>query len=140
MKIIDFDLTNVPNNLEPMNLCLGYFDGMHLGHQKIISEAKKNGGPVGVLTFNTSPHIFIGRDSNKRCLTSVDERAFYSDQYGVDYLLVMPFDEEIMDTSRLAFVNNVLKILKPKSIFCGEDYRFGKDALGTPTFLSRPPL
>lgn len=136
MKIIDFDLSNVPNNLEPVNLCLGYFDGMHLGHQKIVEAAKKDGAPVALLTFNSSPRIFLGRSSNERCLTCVDDKAYYCDMFGIDYLLVMPFDETIRDTSRLDFVNLVLKVINPKAVYCGEDYRFGKDALGNAKFLT----
>lgn len=55
---------------------------------------------------------------------------------GVKYLFVMPFDATIMNVSRLDFINKVLKVLNPKEIYCGEDYRFGKEALGTPKFLS----
>ena len=136
MKYIDFDLKSVPDYLSGVNLCLGYFDGMHLGHQKLIEAAKKNGGPVALLTFNSSPRIFLNIGSSKRCLTSVDEKAYYSELFGVDYLLVMPFDQEVRETSRLDFVNNVLKVINPKALFCGEDYRFGKDALGTAKFLT----
>ena len=135
MKIIDFDLTNVPTDIPELNICLGYFDGVHIGHQKILSEAKKDGHKVAMLTFNSSPRVFLERDDNKRCLSCVDDKAYYCELFGVDYLLVMPFDDQIKNTSHFNFVNYVLKVLNPHAIYCGEDYRFGKDALGTPDFL-----
>ncbi|MCR4879963.1 MAG: bifunctional riboflavin kinase/FAD synthetase [Bacilli bacterium] len=136
MKIIEFDLNNVPKEYPNLALCLGFFDGVHLGHQSLINRALKTKKEVGVLTFSTPPAYVIGRKDTKRSLTSIDDKADILEAMGVSYLFVMPFDQEIMNVSRLDFINNVLKVMNPLEIFCGEDYRFGKDALGTPKFLS----
>ena len=136
MKIIEFDLNNVPTEYPDTALCLGFFDGLHLGHQSIIKAALKTNKDVGVLTFSTPPAYVIGRKDDKRSLTSIDDKADILEAMGVKYLFVMPFDNKIMGVSRLDFINRVLKVLNPSEIYCGEDYRFGKDALGTPKFLS----
>ena len=136
MKIIEFDLTNVPSNYQGTALCLGFFDGIHKGHQAIINSALKTSKEVAVLTFSTPPAYVIGRKDDKRSLTSVDDKADILEAMGVSYLFVMPFDNSIMNVSRLDFINRVLKVLNPSVIYCGEDYRFGKEALGTPKFLS----
>lgn len=136
MKIIEFDLNNVPSNYPNTALCLGFFDGIHKGHQAIINAALKTSKEVAVLTFSTPPAYVIGRKDDKRSLTSVDDKADILETMGVSYLFVMPFDNKIMSVSRLDFINRVLKVLNPSVIYCGEDYRFGKDALGTPKFLT----
>ena len=136
MKIIEFDLNNVPTNYPNTALCLGFFDGVHLGHQAIISQALKTSKEVAVLTFSTPPAYVIGRKDDKRSLMSIDDKADYLETMGVKYLFVMPFDNRIMNVTRLDFINKVLKVLNPSEIYCGEDYRYGKDALGTPKFLA----
>lgn len=136
MKIIEFDLNNVPTEYPNTSLCLGFFDGVHLGHQALIKNALRTKNDVAVLTFSTPPAYVIGRKDDKRSLTSIDDKADILEGMGVKYLFVMPFDANIMNVSRLDFINKVLKVLNPKEIYCGEDYRFGKEALGTPKFLS----
>lgn len=136
MEIIEFDLNNVPSNNPDTALCLGFFDGIHKGHQAIINSALKTNKKVAVLTFSTPPAYVIGRKDDKRSLTSVDDKADILEAMGVSYLFVMPFDNKIMSLSRLDFINKVLKVINPSVIYCGEDYRFGKEALGTPKFLS----
>ena len=137
MKIVEFDLDNVPSEYPNTALCLGFFDGLHLGHQSIINAALKTKKDVAVLTFSTPPAYVIGRKDDKRSLTSIDDKADILEAMGVKYLFVMPFDNRIMNVSRLDFINRVLKVLNPSEIYCGEDYRYGKDALGTPNFLAR---
>ena len=57
MKIIDFDINTTPVNDKDLVLCLGFYDGLHLGHQKLIGEALKEGYPVGVMTFDIAPAV-----------------------------------------------------------------------------------
>ena len=59
MKIIEFDLNNVPSNYPNTALCLGFFDGIHKGHQAIINSALKTSKNVAVLTFSTPPAYVI---------------------------------------------------------------------------------
>ena len=136
MEIVEFDLSNVPTEYPNLALCLGFFDGLHLGHQSIIDAALKTNKEVGVLTFSTPPAFVIGRKDDKRSLTSIDDKADLLEAMGVKYLFVMPFDNIVMNITRLDFIKDVLKVMNPSEVFCGEDYRFGKGALGTPKFLS----
>lgn len=136
MEIIEFDINNVPTGFNDLALCLGFYDGVHLGHQTIIKEALSQYKNVGVLSFSTPPAFVIGRKDDKRSLTSIDDKADLFDEMGVKYLFIMPFDDKTMNISRLDFIKNVLKVINPTAIFCGSDYRFGQGALGTPKFLS----
>ena len=137
MKIVEFDINNVPEEYTNINLCLGFFDGVHLGHQKMVKAAVAEGHPVGILTFDIPPHFVTGQIPNKRCLTSIDEKADYFEELGVSFMFILAFDEVTRGILRLDFVDWVLKKFKPNKIYCGEDFRFGKDALGDPKFLKQ---
>ena len=137
MKIVEFDINNVPEEYSNINLCLGFFDGVHLGHQKMIKAAVDEGHPVGVLTFDNPPHFVTGQINSKRCLTSIDEKADYFEELGVKYMFILSFDEVTRNIYRLDFVDFVLKKFKPNKVYCGEDFRFGKDALGDAKFLKQ---
>ena len=57
MKIIEFDISNTPPNDKDLVLCLGFYDGLHLGHQDLIKKALATGLPVGVMTFDIAPRV-----------------------------------------------------------------------------------
>ena len=137
MEIIEFDINSVPEEYSDINLCLGFFDGVHIGHQKMIKAAVEEGHPVGVLTFDNPPHFVTGQIANKRCLTSIDEKAEYFEELGVKYMFILAFDEVTKNILRLDFVDIVLSKFKPNKVYCGEDYRFGKGALGDAAFLKQ---
>ena len=136
MKIIDFAYPNVPTNNEPLVLCLGFFDGIHLGHQAMFKKAKKEGKKVGVLTFDNSPAFVLGKINENTCLTSVSDKAEYLDELKIDYLYLMHFDKKVATLTKDEFIDKILKVINPVKLFCGEDYRFGARGEGTPQYLS----
>ena len=86
MKIIDFDINTTPVNDKDLVLCLGFFDGLHLGHQKLIQDALNEGYPVGVMTFDIAPRVLLGKKENY-FITSTFDRADILDDMGVKYLI-----------------------------------------------------
>jgi riboflavin kinase/FMN adenylyltransferase len=137
VEIIDFIYPNITENKEKIVLCLGYFDGVHLGHQELIKNAKKVGYKVGVLTFDNSPAYILGKISQNQYLTSVADKAEYLSELGVDYLYLMHFGKVETLLTKDEFIENVIKVINPISLFCGEDYRFGARGEGDPKYLSR---
>lgn len=135
MELIEFDILNTPQPKEDVVLCLGYFDGLHLGHQSIINKAKKEGYPVAVLTFDNSPSFVLGKKVTNSCLTSVVDKVDYLEQMGVKYLYLMNFDENTIYYSKDEFIDMVLKVINPKKIFVGEDYKFGAWGSGDAQYL-----
>ena len=127
MKIIDFDINSTPVNDKDLVLCLGFYDGLHLGHQKLIKDALNEGYPVGVMTFDIAPAVLLGKKENYS-LTSTYDKADFLDDMGVKYLYLMHFDKETLKVTKDEFIDKVLKPLNPKKIFVGDDYKFG--ALG----------
>lgn len=135
MELIEFDILNTPEAKEDLVLCLGYFDGLHLGHQSIINKAKNEGYPVAVLTFDNSPSFILGKKVTNSCLTSVIDKVEFLEQMGVQYLYLMNFDENTIYYSKDEFIDLVLKKINPKKIFVGEDYKFGAWGSGDASYL-----
>ena len=136
MKIVEFDISNVPFNDKEISLCLGYFDGVHLGHQAIIKESMNEGYPVGVLSFDNSPSYILGQKGNYE-LTSIADKADLFEELGVKYLFIMHFDKSTLNVTKDEFIKDVLMKLNVKKVFCGEDYRFGTRGEGNPDYLKR---
>ncbi|MCF0108146.1 MAG: riboflavin biosynthesis protein RibF [Bacilli bacterium] len=137
MEILEFTYPNTPKIQDDIVLCLGYFDGIHLGHKQLILDAAKEGYKVGVLTFDNPPAVVLGKIKQNRSLSSIADKVEYLEDLGVEYLFLMHFDEETAKLSKDEFIQSVIKPINPKKIFCGEDYKFGLWGEGTPDYLSK---
>ncbi|MBO6262554.1 MAG: bifunctional riboflavin kinase/FAD synthetase [Bacilli bacterium] len=136
MKIIEFDINNAPTNDKDLVLCLGFYDGLHLGHQHLIKKALAEGYPVGVMTFDIAPRVLLGKKENY-CIMSTFDKADFLEDMGVKYLYLMHFDMETLKVTKDEFINRVLKPLNPRKIFVGDDYRFGTNGEGNADYLKR---
>lgn len=134
MKIIDFDINTTPVNDKDLVLCLGFFDGLHLGHQALINKALNEGYPVGVMTFDIAPRVLLGKKENYS-ITSPFDRADFLEDMGVKFLYLMHFNKETLGVTKDEFIEKVLKPLNPKKIFVGTDYRFGTGGEGDAKYL-----
>ena len=115
---------------------VGNFDGIHLGHQKLLSDirekAKSNNLKSKLVTFNPYPFEFFKHDK-KRILSSLDKKE-YLNNFGIDEVVEISFDESLRKLSPKNFFTNYLS--KDTSILMvGEDFRFGKDRGGDVNFL-----
>lgn len=135
MKIIEIDVRNL--NVEPnpgINICLGYFDGVHLGHLDLINKAVSE-GDTAVMTFDESPNFVLKKVPNERSLTSLYDKANILKAIGVKYLYILRMSQELLQFSANEFIEDILLKIKPKKLFVGEDYRFGRYAAGSPEDL-----
>ena len=119
-------------------VALGFFDGVHIAHRKLISEAvesaKKHSIPSVVLTFSASNTSF--KADRARLLTD-GEKLSELQTLGVDVTLVFDFDL-IKDVDAESFIEKILvEILNTKIAFCGYNFKFGKHALGDSALLER---
>ncbi len=127
MDIFSFDKTIN----DPCAIALGYFDGVHLGHRKVIESA------VGYSTENKiKSAVFTFGDLNGSSKKSVSgalytaaHRAELVEKLGADFL-IMPDFSEISSLSPSRFVLLLKEKFSARAFFCGEDYRFGKGAVG----------
>lgn len=122
---------------KPLSIALGYFDGIHKGHQKVISWAvklKNLGLTPAVLTFNQSPKsVLFGYPENK--IISTEEKNKILESMNIELLYSVDF-EQIRDLSPNEFVREILsKKLNVKYAVCGFNYHFGKDGIADATAL-----
>lgn len=124
---------------EPCTLALGYFDGVHLGHQMVIElavkKAKEKGVKCGVFTFTDKERLC--RKKAERGEIYTRERCLeYLEDLGVDFV-IMPDFKEFCSLAPNEFVNLICGRYGARALFCGEDYKFGKQALGNTDMLSK---
>ncbi|WP_321254116.1 bifunctional riboflavin kinase/FAD synthetase [Psychroserpens sp.] len=121
-----------PERTEPSIITIGTFDGVHIGHQKIINRlvetGKENGLKSIVLTFFPHPRMVLQPDYNLKLLHSIDERQMLLTQYGVDEIIIKPFTKAFANLSAEAYVKNILvDELNAQHIIIGYDHHFGKN-------------
>ncbi|MFT8322510.1 MAG: bifunctional riboflavin kinase/FAD synthetase [Bacillus sp. (in: firmicutes)] len=138
---------NYPKNIDgkdfpPLVMALGYFDGVHLGHQKVIGEAKaiadKKGWKSGVLTFDPHPSIVLGNDSRRvDLITSYESKVAEIEKLGIDYLFIIHFTKDFADLLPQDFVDQFLIDLNVRHVVAGFDYTYGQLAKGTAETLRK---
>ena len=124
--IKDQNFTPLP---EPVCAAIGNFDGVHLGHQKLIYECKRHGYKSAVLTFYPHPSVFLKRIPNYPLITPLEIKTDIISRFGVDYLIVIEFDEKLAEMPKEEFMAK-LKFMNIKSVVCGYDFTFGRRAEG----------
>ncbi|GGG35000.1 bifunctional riboflavin kinase/FAD synthetase [Bizionia arctica] len=111
---------------------IGTFDGVHIGHQKIIERlvqtAKKSQLKSVVLTFFPHPRMVLQKDANIKLINTIDERSLILEQLGLDVLVIKKFTKEFSRLTAEEFVAEVLvKQLRIKKIIIGYDHHFGRN-------------
>lgn len=119
----------------PIAVAIGFFDGVHRGHQRILSCARDaataSGGEVWILSFDVHPRRIVG-GAPPPLLTCNRHKVMLLRRYGVDGCLLLPFTHEVADTAPDAFVDRLLASAPTLcAIAVGADWRFGRRADGT---------
>lgn len=138
MKI--FDRLDQIINIDSTVVALGNFDGIHKGHQQLISRtvqtAETSGFKSAVFTFSNHPKNVNAGELTVKNILYFDEKARIIETLGVDYLFNIPFDEYIRSMCPTSFIDDILIAkFKMKQAYCGFNYRFGYKAEGTPEHL-----
>lgn len=113
-------------------ITIGTFDGVHLGHRKIlerlINNAKATNLKSTVLTFFPHPRMVLQKDVDIKLLNTLEEKKQIMETLGLDYLIIHPFTKEFSRLSATEFVRDILvNGLKAKKIIIGYDHRFGRN-------------
>ena len=131
MKTILLDYKKPTERFDALSLCLGYFDGVHLGHQALIKYARKNAKHIlGLLTFSKPISTLVDNGKIKEVLTSLDDRFKIISKLGVDFYFVAQIDKEFTKLTDFDFIE-MLRKMNVKEIFVGKDFRYGAKAQGT---------
>ena len=113
----------------------GTFDGVHLGHQKILSRLKEVcatiGGESVLITFHPHPRMVIQGAKDLQLLTTIEEKITLLEANGVQHLLIIPFNREFSELSSEEFIHKILiDTIGTKKLVIGYDHRFGKNREG----------
>ena len=116
----------------PTVITIGTFDGVHIGHRKIlkklIKSAKSQHLKSTILTFFPHPRMVLQKDTDIKLLNTIDEKIRILDKLGLDYLIIHPFTKEFSRLSATDFVRDILvNSLMTKKIIIGYDHRFGRN-------------
>lgn len=120
------------NSDKPTVVTIGTFDGVHIGHQKIISRlintAKQEGLKSVILTFFPHPRMVLQKDANIKLINTIDERHNILKSLGLDYLLIKKFTQAFSRMGAEDFVKEILvDKLNAKKVIIGYDHRFGRN-------------
>ena len=127
------DFRNIKNPV----VTTGTFDGVHLGHQKIISRlidvAKEEQGETVLLTFYPHPRMVLFPDDNElKLLNTQQEKIRLLEKYGIDHLIIYPFTKEFSRLTSVEFVRNILvNSLQTKRLVIGYNHHFGRNREGS---------
>ncbi len=123
-------------------MTLGNFDGVHLGHQRLLGEVARRAARQGlaslVLTFDPHPARVLSPENPPLLITTLERRLQMIASLGVDLTLVMKFTSDLSLLSAREFVEKVLiGKLSPQSVLVGYNFSFGKNREGTPELLKK---
>ena len=137
MKIIKWKFgDNAPKIDKNIAIAIGNFDGIHLGHVKLLETAKlqahENNLDFGVVTFDPHPRDFFNSGNSSFKLLDSWEKENLLSQIGVNYLIIIEFNEELKNCSANDFLSKILNdTFKVTKMFAGSNFRFGKNREGT---------
>ena len=123
-------------------MTIGTFDGVHIGHQKIISDlilnAKKQQATPVLLTFFPHPRMILNKHSEIKLINTLEERIELLEKTGLESLIIQKFTTEFAKKTSAEFVKTVLlKILNVKQLFIGYDHQFGNNREGNFELLQK---
>ncbi|MEW6065305.1 MAG: bifunctional riboflavin kinase/FAD synthetase [Bacillota bacterium] len=130
-------LTGLKDRYPNITVALGNFDGIHLGHQRLIGEAvaiaRRNNGTAAVLTFHPHPMAVLKPELAPPMLLDQEAKRRMMAELGVDILILLPFTLNFAQLSPEEFIKDVLvKQLNVKAIVVGYNYSFGHRGRGNP--------
>jgi len=132
MKIIR-DIKKLTLN-DPITATIGAFDGLHIGHQKIIRNivdlSIKNNTKSALITFNPLPKIYFAKKNFQ--LLSMHKKINILSTSNLDYLVILRFNDELLSTSSKEFIEDILiNKLNIKALSVGDDFKFGHNQEGS---------
>ena len=125
-------------NIKPIHknsvVAIGNFDGVHLGHQKVLLEAKKlakkKKSKFGLITFEPIPMVFFKKIKNHR-VQSLKQKIHSLEKLKLDFLIIIKFNKTFSNISAENFIIKILvKKINAENIFVSKNFRFGKNRLG----------
>jgi len=134
MKKIACSIDDIYTGFEPFAACIGYFDGLHLGHLELINKTIQTADDrkilSAVITFDPDPWVVLKNIPNPQHLTTMQDRILLAEEMGIDYWIAIHFDRQLADLSSFEFVAEILLKMPLKALICGFDFNYGKMGKG----------
>ena len=119
----------------PRAVAIGTFDGVHLGHRRVLDAALAADGVPTVVTFDPHPRVALG--NRVEMLTTLERRLELLDALGIEDALVLEFDLELARLEPEPFAEQVLRAIGAEIVLAGANFRFGRGAAGDLALLER---
>lgn len=117
----------------PLIACIGYFDGLHIGHQALIKKTKglkKDGYKTALITFYPDPYEVINEGKSQGHIQDFDSRLKIIETYDIDYCIVFKFSKELANLEHHLFLKGLINKLNLKTLVCGYDFTYGFKGVG----------
>jgi len=140
MKI--YNNLNIKNHHKNSVIAIGNFDGIHLGHQKVIlqakQKAKKNKLPFGLITFEPVPVMFFNSKIKNHRINSLAQKKIQLEKFKIDFLIIIKFNKLFSLLNAEQFIKRIIyNRIKSKYIFVSKNFRFGRKRQGNINTLKK---
>ena len=140
MRIVNVKLGEIRKQKNPVVACIGYFDGMHKGHQALVNatieKAKELGVESGLITFDPDPWVTLRNAKDVKHITPLQQRINIAVELGIKNIFILNFTKEMAALSPVDFIK-VLDSCNIKALICGFDYHYGQFGKGDIESLKR---
>ena len=120
-------------------LAMGFFDGVHVGHQVLLEKAKTLANqwevPLVACSFSRHPLSLLAPDNCPKCIQTLEERLESLEKMGVDIFFSMPFNQALLDTPAEDYIGELYRRFHPLAIVCGYNHHFGAKSRGSTCLL-----
>ncbi len=125
----------------PVVSCIGYFDGLHIGHQSLVKQtilkAQELNAESALITFDPDPWVVIKRVNDVQHLSTMKQRQKLAESMGLEHFIVLEFTEEMSKLNESEFVNLIERNFKIKAMICGFDFHYGYKGQGNAKTLAQ---
>jgi len=133
---------NISNNHKNSVIAIGNFDGIHLGHQKVIEQAKqkakKHKLPFGLITFEPMPVMFFNSKIKNHRINSLEQKKIQLEKLRLDFLIIIKFNKLFSLLSAEQFIKRIIyNKIKSKYVFVSKNFKFGKKRQGNINTLKK---
>ena len=123
-------------------IAIGNFDGLHLGHQKVINEAKKkakkNNLPFGIMTFEPVPVMFFNSNIKNHRINSLKQKKLQLKKFKLDFLIIIRFNKKFSTLTAKQFIMKIINNkTKCKFLYVSKNFKFGHKRQGTIQMLKK---
>ena len=134
-KMIIYKNLNIKKKHKGSVVAIGNFDGLHVGHQKVLQEAKQKAKSknlnFGLITFEPVPTMFFNKSIKNHRINSLNQKIYFLKKMKLDFLIIINFNKIFANLNAEEFIKKVLfKKIKSKYIFVSKNFKFGKKRLG----------